>query len=137
MKFSKKASLFGILLCLGSVSLMAQTVRVGGESLRANGQVAQGFQYTGSCPVNLHFGWGLIATGPTRVTYNFVRNDGGHSSSSQSVYLPQANRSVPVYEPWRLGANTPQFANYTGWVKLIIDSPNPVEGKIGFTIHCR
>ena len=134
---SRTACVVGVLFCLGYVSLMAQTVRVGGESLRANGQVAQGFQYTGSCPVNLQFGWGLISTGPTAVTYRFVRNDGGHSSSSQSVNLPQANRSVPVYEPWRLGANTPQFANYTGWVKLIIESPNPVEGKVGFTIHCQ
>jgi len=137
MKISKIASMVGILVSLGSFSLMAQTVRVGGDSLRANGQVAQGFQYTGSCPVNLQFGWGLIGTGPTTVNYRFVRNDGGHSSSVQSVNLPQANRSVPVYEPWRLGANTPQFATYTGWVKLLIESPNPVESKIGFTIHCQ
>lgn len=137
MKISKIASMVGILVSLGSFSLMAQTVRVGGDSLRANGQVAQGFQYTGSCPVNLQFGWGLIGTGPTTVNYRFVRNDGGHSSSVQSVNLPQANRSVPVYEPWRLGANTPQFATYTGWVKLLIESPNPVESKVGFTIHCQ
>jgi len=137
MKISKIASMVGILVSLGSFSLMAQTVRVGGDSLRANGQVAQGFQYTGSCPVNLQFGWGLISTGPTTVNYRFVRNDGGHSSSVQSVNLPQANRSVPVYEPWRLGANTPQFATYTGWVKLLIESPNPVESKVGFTIHCQ
>ena len=96
MKISKIASMVGILVSLGSFSLMAQTVRVGGDSLRANGQVAQGFQYTGSCPVSLQFGWGLIGTGPTTVNYRFVRNDGGHSSSVQSVNLPQANRSVPV-----------------------------------------
>jgi hypothetical protein len=137
VKISKTASMFGMFLCLGSLSLMAQTVRIGGESLRANGEVAKGFQYTGACPVNLQFGWGLIGTGPTTVTYRFVRNDGGHSTNSQSVDIPQANRSVPVYETWRLGANTPQFASYTGWVKLIIESPNPLEGKIGFTIHCQ
>jgi hypothetical protein len=37
-----------MLMFLGSAGLKAQTVRIGGESLRANGQVAQGFQYTGS-----------------------------------------------------------------------------------------
>ncbi|MGB9406505.1 MAG: hypothetical protein WCA89_03150 [Terracidiphilus sp.] len=137
MKISKIASAIGILFCLASVSLIAQSVRVGGSSLRANGQVAQGFQYTGSCPVDLKFGWGLISTGPTVVTYRFVRNDGGHSSNSQSVNLPQGNRSVPVYDEWHLGANKPQFANYTGWVNLIIESPNPVQQKIGFTIHCQ
>jgi hypothetical protein len=137
MKINRTVSIVGMLLCLGSVNLAAQTVRIGGESLRANGQLAQGFQYTGPCPVDLQFGWGLISTGPTTVNYRFVRNDGGHSTNAQSVSIPQANRSVPVYEKWRLGANTPQFASYTGWVKLVIESPNPLEGKIGFTIHCQ
>jgi hypothetical protein len=137
MKISKIASVFGILVCLGSVSLMAQSVRVGGSSLRANGIVAQDFQYTGSCPVSLKFGWGLISTGPTEVTYRFDRNDGGHTTSSKSVNLPQANHSVPVYYDWQLGANTPKFATYTGWVNIIIESPNPVQHKINFTIHCK
>jgi len=137
MKIIKIASMFGILLCLGSVSLMAQSVRVGGSSLRANGQVAQGFQYTGSCPVSLKFGWGLISTGPAEVTYRFDRNDGGHTTHSERVDIPQANHSVPVYYDWQLGANTRQFADYHGWVNIIIESPNPVQQKIGFTIHCQ
>jgi hypothetical protein len=136
MKISKIATVFGILICLGSASLIAQSVRVGGYSLRANGNVVQGFHYTGSCPVDLKFGWGLISTRPTEVTYRFVRNDGVHPSS-QSVNLPQANHSVPVYDEWRLGANTHQFATYTGWVNIIIESPDRIEQKINFTIHCR
>jgi hypothetical protein len=137
MKSIKIASVFGILLCLGSVSLMAQSVRVGGYSLRANGQVAQGFQYTGSCPVALKFGWGLISTGPTEVAYRFDRSDGGHTTHSDRVNIPRANQSVPVYYDWQLGANTHQFANFTGWVNIIIESPNPVQQKIKFTIHCQ
>jgi len=141
VRISKTASLVGILFCVVTICLTARTgnaaVRIGGESLRANGQVAQGFQYTGPCPVDLQFGWGVIGTEPTTIDYWFVRSDGGQSSHSQTVDLPQANRSVPVYENWRLGANSPRFANYTGWVKLVIDSPNRVEGKIGFTIHCQ
>jgi hypothetical protein len=137
MKTIKIASVIGILLCLGSVSLMAQSVRVGGSSLRANGLVVQGFHYTGSCPVSLKFGWGLISTGPTEVTYRFDRNDGGHTTRSQSVNIPRANQSVPVYYDWQLGANTRQFADYHGWVNLTIDSPNPVQQKIGFTIQCQ
>ena len=137
MKISKTASIVGMLLCLGSVSLMAQTVRVGGSSLRANGQVAQGFQYTGSCPVSLKFGWGLISTGPTEVVYRFDRNDGGHTTHSERVDIPRANQSVPVYYDWQLGANTPKFADFHGWVNIIIEYPNPVQQKIGFTIHCQ
>jgi hypothetical protein len=112
-------------------------VRVGGSSLRANGQLAQGFQYTGSCPVALKFGWGLIGTGPTAVTYTFARSDGGHQTNSPTVDLPNANQSVPVYYDWQLGANTPRFQNYSGWVQLNIEAPNQVSNKINFTIHCQ
>lgn len=107
------------------------------DSLRANGQIAQGYQYTGYCPVDLKFGWGLIATNPTGASYHFLRSDGGHSSGSQNVNMPMPGRSVPVYEEWRLGANSPKFANFTGWVKIVIDAPSQVENKIPFTIHCQ
>ncbi len=137
MKFSKIASIVGILLCLGSVSVMAQSVRVGGYSLRANGNIAQGFQYTGSCPVDLKFGWGLISTRHTEVVYRFDRSDGGHTTHSERVMIPQGNHSVPVYYDWQLGANTHQFADFHGWVNIIIESPNSVQQKINFTIHCR
>jgi hypothetical protein len=110
---------------------------VGGESLRINGQVYPGHHYEGPCPVDLKFGWGLVTTGPTIVNYHFVRSDGGHSANGKSVYIPQRNHSVPVYDEWRLGANTPKFAHFDGWVQLVIDTPNQVQGEIKFTLHCR
>jgi hypothetical protein len=110
---------------------------VGGWSLRANGELAKDFQYTGPCPVDLKFGWGVLTTAPTTATYSFVRSDGGQSSSPQSTSLPAANTSVPIYYDWHLGANTAQFANFSGWVELDINSPNVVSQKINFTIHCR
>ena len=139
MKIGKFAIMIGILFCMGAVGLTAQrpSVRIGGSSLRANGQVAQGFQYTGYCPVDLKFGWGLIADERTTATYHFVRSDGGHTTTSESVPMRMPGRSVPVYYDWQLGANTPKFANFTGSVSIMIDSPNPAQGKIGFTIHCR
>ena len=137
MKISKFAVLVGILLCLGSVSVLAQSVRIGGESLRINGQVIPGHEYVGPCPVDLKFGWGLISTGPTRVDYHFVRSDGGHSTTEKFVIIPSANRSIPVYEEWHLGANNPKFANFEGSVQLVIDTPSPLQGNIKFTLHCQ
>jgi hypothetical protein len=137
MKISKIATMFGILLCLGSVSLMAQNVRVGGESLRANGQIAQGFHYTGSCPVDLKFSWGLISDRPADVQYRFDRSDGGHSSRQQRVNLPGHNHSAPVYYDWQLGNHSHEFADFHGWVNLIVEAREPIEKKIEFTIHCR
>jgi hypothetical protein len=112
------------------------SVRVGGASLSANGQLAQGNQYTGSCPVDLEFHWGVISSTPTTVTYSFVRNDGGHSSTPLSIYIPNANRSIPIVDHWKLGSNTAQFVNYSGWIQLDIQTPNPLSYKIPFTIHC-
>jgi len=122
--------------CGGAGASAGVTVRVGGSSLRANGQLAQGFQYSGSCPVALKFAWGVIGTEPTTVQYTFVRSDGGHLTTSLAAPLPAANRSVPIYYDWQLGANTPQFQDYSGWVQLNIESPNGLSQKIGFTIHC-
>ncbi|HTC93820.1 MAG TPA: hypothetical protein VK699_10245 [Terriglobales bacterium] len=141
--FSGRAvkSLFRIVFLAAIVVAMAASsyasIRIGGWSLRANGEVAQGFQYTGSCPVDLKFGWGVVSTEPTTVTYTFVRSDGGHSSSPQTASLAGGGRSTPIYDDWRLGADTPQFANYSGWVEIDIQGPNPVSQKINFTIHCQ
>jgi hypothetical protein len=110
-------------------------VRIGGSSLRANGEVAQNYEYSGSCPVDLKFGWGVIPTSSTAVTYTFTRSDGGHSSSSQTTEL-QGNRSTAIYDEWHLGANRGQFQNYHGWVEINIMSPNHVTQRIPFTIHC-
>ncbi len=112
------------------------SVRVGGYSLRANGEVVQNFQYSGGCPVDLKFGWGLIGTKPSPITYSFKRSDGGHASSDSGGDIPQANHSVPVYYDWKLGANNPRFANFKGWVELDVHSPNPVVKRVNFTIHC-
>jgi len=120
-----------------TIHCTAPKVRVGGWALMANGELAKGFQYSGPCPVDLKFDWGLIGTAPMEVTYSFARQDGGHSASSKSVHLPEANRSVSIFDEWRLGANTPKFASYTGWVQLNVESPNTVSQKINFTIHCK
>lgn len=126
---------FSLVLLFALTGTGQASVRIGGASLSANGQIAQNFQYAGSCPVNLKFDWGVISTEPTSITYSFRRSDGGHSSTS-TASLPGANRSMPILDEWSLGANNPQFADYHGWVELDIESPNPVSQKIGFTIHC-
>jgi hypothetical protein len=140
MNTNKDRQVGGFVFLLAAVLAMAGTaqadVRVGGYSLRVNGQVVPLFEYTGSCPADLKFGWGVIGTEPTTVTYSFVRSDGA-SSPGGTAQLPNANRSVPIYYDWRLGENSPQFATYSGWVQINIESPNSVSQKIPFTLHCR
>jgi len=124
-----------LIALLATAGLARASVRVGGSAFSANGQLAGDHQYSGICPVDLKFDWGVISTAPATATYSITRSDGGHSSHTRAVSLPEY-RSVPIVEEWRLGANTPQFADYSGWVELNIDSPNPVTNRISFTIHC-
>ncbi len=134
-----KPILTSLLLCAGGLAATlgsAQaSVRVGGWSLTADGQIVQGFNYTGHCPANLKFAWGVIGNAPDTVAYSFTRSDGAHSGPKEAN-LPKANQSVPVYEEWHLGAPTPQFKNYKGWVELQVASPNPLKKKVNFTLHC-
>ncbi len=136
-----KSKQFRVFLILTLIALLSATalygaVRIGGWAFSANGQLARNFQYEGGCPVDLKFDWGVIETRPGTIAYNTTRSDGAHAGA-RTLNHPGGNRSVPIVETWRLGANTPAFANYHGWMELKIESPNPVEKRIDFTIHCR
>jgi len=139
-----RKSAFAIVICLIllTVHLAAQssaTVRVSGMSMRANGQIAKGYQYTGTCPVNLVFGFALNSTAPTTVSYSYKRSDGGSSNKPLSVKIPRAGVSESIYVDWS-GFTTKvkqsSSASGKGWIDLAIESPNRLESKLGFTINC-
>jgi len=138
MKLNKIARIAGICFCLAIISQIAHsqaTVRIGGWALTHNGQIVQNFVYTGACPVQLQFAWGVLATAPTEIKYHFERSDGAQAPPGQKN-LPKANTSEDVITTWDLGANIPRFADFTGWEELVIDTPNKVSQKINFTLHC-
>jgi hypothetical protein len=123
-----------LIATLGLANQTQAGMRIGGWSLRANGQLAQHFDYNGPCPVALKFGWAVESTDAVEATYTFLRNDGATSpSSSISV---AGGRSTPIYDDWQLGANTPNFSNYHGWVELVVESPTRLAQRINFTLHC-
>lgn len=116
-------------------------IRLGASSFSANGEVTSGgrpkagYRYTGPCPVDLRFEWGIISTDPTDMVYSFARNDGGQSKPARTS-MPGGDRSFPVVDGWRLGDNSDQFANFRGWVELDIRSPYPLTYRIPFTLQC-
>jgi len=146
MKAVRIVCVAGICFCMAIVSLIAQspprqvprmaTVRIGGWALTNNGNIVKNFVYTGSCPVQLQFAWGVIPTEPTEIKYHFGRSDGAQAPPGKQ-FLPKANTSEDVITTWELGARTPEFRDFKGWEDLIIDSPNHVSQKINFTLHCR
>ena len=127
----------GLLIAvLAMATALYGAVRIGGWSFAANGQVARDRQYTGACPVDLKFDWGVISTQPSVITYWTARNDGARSSP-KSINHPGGNRSIPIVVDWHLGANNSRFANYPGWMEIHIEGPSPATNRIGFTLHCR
>ena len=144
MKISIVARAIALCFCLVFISQFAYaqnaakaTVRVGGWALTANGKLAKDFEYRGACPVKLQFDWGLVATAPTKVTYRYKRSDPSEPSAMKKVDLPKAYTSVDVSDTWELGANTAEFKDFKGWIKLTTFEPNKVEQKILFTLHCK
>ena len=111
-------------------------VRVGGWSLTANGQLAKDYVYTGHCPVVMRFSYGLLATDHASVSYSFVRSDGARQPGLQTVHL-RPNQSEPVSYEWRLGAATPEFASFLGWVRMESVPPHRLAHTINFTLHCQ
>ncbi|HKE28795.1 MAG TPA: hypothetical protein VKB88_40875 [Bryobacteraceae bacterium] len=133
----RAAVVAGLLIGLWVMSAaLYGAMRIGGSSFAVNGQVARDHQYTGGCPVDLTFDWGVINSDPTAISYWTSRNDNAHSNP-RSLNHPGSNRSMPIMEHWRLGANNPQFANYHGWMEIHIESPAPATNRIPFTLHCR
>ncbi|HTS60872.1 MAG TPA: hypothetical protein VMH28_02550 [Candidatus Acidoferrales bacterium] len=129
-------ALLSVVVLLSLVMALSAAVRIGGSAFSANGQLARDHQYVGGCPVELKFDWGVVGSDPSRLVYRTIRSDGAQGPT-RSVQHPGGNRSMPVIEHWRLGAPTPQFRNYRGWVELIVESPNPASMRIPFTIHCQ
>jgi hypothetical protein len=126
-------------LCSLPAVAMAE-IHLGGQSFTANGEPpphrkAGGYQYTGSCPVNLQFDWGIVSSDPVDVVYSFERNDGGQAKPAR-IALPGSGQSTPIHDGWSLGANTGEFADFHGWIQLDIRSPYPLSYRMPFTLHC-
>jgi hypothetical protein len=71
----------------------------------------------------------VISDEPTSIQYTFVRSDGGHQTNSLSANLQGGGRSTPIYDDWQLGANTPEFQDFRGWVEIHIESPTQLVQK--------
>ena len=110
-------------------------MRVVGTTFFVNGKPVPDFQYSGTCPVWLRFYWSLIDTDFAGMVYYFIPNVGKPTPRhSQSVWR---NQPIPAYIDWQVGANTPKYANYRGWLQLRVTNPNNIANTINFTLHCR
>jgi TonB family protein len=120
-----------------AASTAVAAVHGAGVSLLVNGEPSPNFEYTGTCPVDLRFTWKLVSAKPTDVRYILAKSDGSRSSVVSTAQVPKANQPSSIVEGWHMGANTPQFANYPGWINLIVQFPNSFGYRINFNLHCK
>jgi hypothetical protein len=114
------------------------TVRIGHNiSMQANGQIVEHHVYTGPCPVTFKFSWEVQGTEPTPVTYWFDRSDGAEFHRPFTIQLRAADQPETIYQEWRLGGDTAEFANYNGWIRLNVESPTPDSLENHFLLRCK
>jgi hypothetical protein len=100
------------------------------------GPLMGGVEYRGPCPIRLIFDWSIVSAQPTSVTYSLQKSDGSPVSTVTKINLPKGNTPVDVIDMWVLGANTPEFRNYRGWMDLSTLTPNVFGKKINFALRC-
>jgi hypothetical protein len=114
------------------------TVRIGPTmTVETNGQAVEHHVYTGPCPVTFKFGWEVQGTEPTQINYWFDRSDGVEFHRRFTAEIPSADQPATIYQEWRLGDNTPEFANYNGWIRLNVESPTPDSLENHFLLRCK
>ena len=114
-----------------SVNIVPSSFQANGQRLGplANGQPAQ---YTGSCPVNLTFGWNMTSAMSPDVKYQVLVGANGqdvYQSASKIVHLPGSNIPAPISQGFSFKTNTD-----TGLAQII--SPGLSDSGIPFIIHC-
>jgi len=77
--------------------------------------------YSGRCPTEITFTGTITAPRPGKVTYRFVRSDGGAEDPAEIVF-PRADTLV-VGMTWKLGGPGADFRDYRGWLTLEILAP--------------
>ena len=94
--------------------------------------------HSGPCPVEIKFTGKIALNKAGRATYKWVRSDGGIDTLAHPpVVFPAAGTQV-VTTTWTLGAATPAFQPFNGWMKLHVLTPqDKLSAPAKFTINCR
>lgn len=77
--------------------------------------------YSGRCPAEIRFTGTITAPRPGKVTYRFLRSDGGAEDPVEIVFAKPETQLVGM--TWRLGDSSADFRDYRGWLTLEIVEP--------------
>lgn len=96
------------------------------------GLAARPANYTGTCPVTIHFAGNITMNGPGTMSYGVDRSDGAKGNGGSHTFERAGAWASPELTSWTLGA---PGQNYNGWV--MIGSGNVRSNKAMFHVHCR
>jgi hypothetical protein len=77
--------------------------------------------FSGRCPAEILFTGTITAPRPGKVTYRFIRSDGGAEDPVELVF-PKADTAA-VGMTWQVGGPGADFKDYRGWLTLEILEP--------------
>jgi hypothetical protein len=91
----------------------------------------------GPCPVVFTFTGKVALKKEGRFTYKWERSDGGVDTTVHPAVSYDGLNAALVSTTWTLGAATPEFRPFHGWMKLHILTPqNLVSEAAQFTLDC-
>lgn len=77
--------------------------------------------YSGRCPTEITFTGTITVPRPGKVTYRFVRSDGGAEDPVEIVFSKADTEAVGM--TWKVGGPGADFRDYRGWLTLEILAP--------------
>ncbi|MDE3100110.1 MAG: hypothetical protein KGJ88_11615 [Verrucomicrobiota bacterium] len=91
---------------------------------------ADPFDYTGPCPVTIHFTGRISVVGSGTVTYRFGRSDGASARVQTLTFANSGSKNVST--TWALGKS------YSGWESIMILDPQTTSSRhANFKIQCQ
>jgi hypothetical protein len=89
--------------------------------------------YSGACPTKIAFAGTITAPHPGKVTYRFLRSDGGAEDPLTLEFVEPGTQGVGMI--WEIGG--PSFGDYRGWMMIEILAPIHLQATPAtFRIRC-
>ncbi len=130
----------GLALLLPAVALAALPaagLEVTGNDVTVTPTSTADRPHTGTCPVTFNFRGKVALSKQGRFTYKWERSDHAIDTNVHPPVTYNGHDAVIVTTTWTLGARTPAFHPFHGWMKLHILTPeDKLSGPADFWLDC-
>lgn len=120
---------------VAAAALVGQAVAGATPDLISARLTASPTSYSGRCPAEISFTGTITVPRPGKVTYRFLRSDGGAEDPVELVFTKPDTQIVGM--TWKLGNASADFRDYRGWLTLEIVAPIALQATPAtFRLRC-